>query len=132
MQRKRRELEQGRIQKELRVGEATVKIYNEELDREDVQSKLFVGERCKTCAQPNLSALADAFAAAMSLSRVPMPQPSVFDANPLKYHSSRAQRHTPTFKPYTRFSQQNEHGSERCYRISNESRRNFATQGSHY
>ena len=86
MQRKRRELEQGRIQKELRMKEVKVKIYHKELDREDIQSKQFVGERCKIFAQPNLSALADAFAATMSLSRLPTPQPSVFDANPLKYH----------------------------------------------
>ena len=91
MQRKRRELEQGRIQKELRIEEAKAKIYNDELDREDAQSKLFVGERCNVSAQPNqptndLSALAGAFAAAMSLSRLPMPEPSVFDGDPLEYH----------------------------------------------
>ena len=91
MQRKRRELEQGRIQKELRIEEAKAKIYNDELDREDAQSKLFVGEGCNVSAQPNqptndLSALAGAFAAAMSLSRLPMPQPSVFDGDPLEYH----------------------------------------------
>ena len=91
MQRKRRELEQGRIQKELRIEEAKAKIYNDELDREDAQSKLFVGERCNVSAQPNqptndLSALAGAFAAAMSLSRLPMPEPSVFDGDHLEYH----------------------------------------------
>ena len=91
MQRKRRELEQGRIQKELRIEEAKAKIYNDELDREDAQSKLFVGERCNVSAQSNqptndLSALAGAFAAAMSLSRLPMPEPSVFDGDPLEYH----------------------------------------------
>ena len=91
MQRKRRELEQGRIQKELRIEEAKAKIYNYELDREDAQSRLFVGERCNVSAQPNqpsydLSALAGAFAAAMSLSRLPTPEPSVFDGDPLEYH----------------------------------------------
>ena len=91
MQRKRRELEQGRIHKEIRIEEAKAKIYNDELDREDAQSKLFVGERCNVSAQPNqptndLSALAGAFAAAMSLSRLPTPEPSVFDGDPLEYH----------------------------------------------
>ena len=91
MQKKRRELEQGRIQRELRMEEAKVKIYNNELDCEDAPLKLFAGERCKISAQPNqptndLSALTGAFAAAMGLSRLPTPEPSVFDGDPLEYH----------------------------------------------
>ena len=72
LQRKRRELEQARIEKELHMEEAKVKIYKE-LDREDVQTKLFVGViitylPSQTRQQTTyLSALA--FAAAMSLSR---------------------------------------------------------------
>ena len=101
MQRKRRTLEQQRIEKLLRMEEAKVSVYNrEELDWESKQSNLFVKktqpainiDRTPTQVQQRtpvqssqsingLSVLAETFATSMSLIRLPAPEPTVFDGD---------------------------------------------------
>ena len=86
--------------------ETKVSVYNrEDLDWESKQSNLFVKKtqpainidstptqvQQRTPVQPSqsindLSALAETFAASMSLIRLPVPEPTVFDGDPLKYN----------------------------------------------
>ena len=106
MQRKRRALEQHRIDKQLRTEETKVSLYNrEELDWASKQPNVFVKKtqpaininstpiqvQQRTPVQSSqsvndLSALAETFSASMSLIRLPAQEPTVFDGDPLKYN----------------------------------------------
>ena len=86
--------------------EANVSVYNrEELDWESKQSNLYIKKmqpainidstpvlvQQRTPVQPSqsvndLSVLAETFTASMSLIRLPTPEPTVFDGDPLKYN----------------------------------------------
>ena len=103
--RQRRVIEQHRIEKLLRMEEAKVKVYCRNEPLESKQSNLFVKKtptatstdsesilvrQSKPEESPqqinDFSALADAFAESMSLSRLPAPEPTIFVGDPLKYH----------------------------------------------
>ena len=105
LKRQRRAIEQQRIEKLLRMEEAKVRVYCRNEPLESKLSNLFAKktptatstDRKSTLVQQSkpeespqqindFSALADAFAASMSLSRLPAPEPTIFNGDPLKYH----------------------------------------------
>ena len=105
LKRQRRVIEQHRIEKLLRMEEAKVKVYCRNEPLESKQSNLFVKKTLTATSTDSesilvrqskpeespqqfndFSALADGFAASMSLSRLPAPEPTIFIGDPLKYH----------------------------------------------
>ncbi|KAI0239855.1 hypothetical protein LSAT2_009406, partial [Lamellibrachia satsuma] len=103
---KKKGIKQQRIEKQLRMEETKVSVYNrEELDWESKQPNVFVKKTQpaininstptqmlqRTPVQSSqsvndLSVLTETFSASMSLIRLPAQEPTVFDGDPLKYN----------------------------------------------